>query len=241
MASFKEGLAAFARGPERAGVSTPIVAAAKVGKVHPFRMHSLEPFAMKPEHHDDAQEQQDGLDEQLERRFKEGFEAGRETALRAIDREQQDTWRRLGRSFAQRVEQLHEEFETGLLARDQRVAEGLLDLALELTAKLVARHVATDRDHALAVVQECLALMPAPARGLRLMLNPDDAQGLLEVAPELRERDIEVIADASIEAGGCRLRNDQFEIDATLYTRWRRILACLGRVEPDTPTDPGGP
>lgn len=242
MDSFKEGLAAFARNAARPkrGPSAPIISAQQVGETQPFRMHSLEPFSTDGDGLGAMTEAGESLDEQLEKRFQQGYEAGQEATQRAFEREQQQTWQRLGQSLAQRVAALQSEFEAELLAREQRIAESLLDLALEVAAKIVARQIAIDHDHSLAVVQECLAQLPTPAQGLRLCVNPDDAQGLLETGPLLRERAIEIVADASVAAGGCRIRNEHFEIDSTLRTRWRRTLAALGRTDPpDAPGEDG--
>jgi flagellar assembly protein FliH len=41
-----------------------------------------------------------------------------------------------------------------------------------------------------------------------------------------------VVEDPQIERGGCRLETPSTEIDATLETRWRRVIASLGRDDP---------
>jgi hypothetical protein len=38
-----------------------------------------------------------------------------------------------------------------------------------------------------------------------------------------------VVEDGAIERGGCKFQTGASEIDATLETRWRRVVASLGR------------
>ena len=38
-----------------------------------------------------------------------------------------------------------------------------------------------------------------------------------------------VVEDHRIEPGGCRISSPNCEIDATLATRWKRVIAGLGR------------
>ena len=39
----------------------------------------------------------------------------------------------------------------------------------------------------------------------------------------------QLIADVGTAPGGCRLETEQCEVDATVPSRWRRLLANLGR------------
>jgi flagellar assembly protein FliH len=47
------------------------------------------------------------------------------------------------------------------------------------------------------------------------------------------------IADARVARGGCRLETAQGEVDATLATRWLRVLAALGIDAHEHPLDDG--
>ena len=84
-----------------------------------------------------------------------------------------------------------------------------------------------------------------------LHLNPDDADLLGPVmAPVLAPRGAQIVPDRSIAAGGCLITSAGAEVDATLNTRWHRVLASIG--QPPTATaaldaadadeqDPGAP
>ena len=51
----------------------------------------------------------------------------------------------------------------------------------------------------------------------------------LEDDPALATLPWKIVEDAQIERGGCRLETPTTEVDATLETRWRRVVASLGR------------
>ena len=50
-------------------------------------------------------------------------------------------------------------------------------------------------------------------------------------------RHIELVADATIALGGCRLTSAGAEVDARVDERWRRILSAIGRDPADRPAD----
>jgi flagellar assembly protein FliH len=40
------------------------------------------------------------------------------------------------------------------------------------------------------------------------------------------------VSDPSVQPGGCRIETPQGEIDATVATRWRRVISTLGVDQP---------
>ena len=68
-----------------------------------------------------------------------------------------------------------------------------------------------------------------------IALHPADAElfrKLSDGEPALATLPWKVVEDPQIERGGCRLETPSTEIDATLETRWRRVIASLGRDDP---------
>ena len=113
---------------------------------------------------------------------------------------------------------------------DRNVADNVLSFALVI-AQAVLR---TDLDHRpeliIPVIREALAEFPTTGHSRQLHLHPQDAAIVKQHGSDLVSSGrIEIVEDASIERGGCRLRSDIGEVDATLPTRWRRALAALGR------------
>jgi flagellar assembly protein FliH len=112
----------------------------------------------------------------------------------------------------------------------QQVADDLLDLALVIAQQLVGAALDVRRELVLPVLAQALKSLPAGTQRIAVALNPRDV-ALVEAflhsdptAPDCR-----LVADAAIEAGGCRVDADVATIDGTMTTRWRRILAALGR------------
>jgi flagellar assembly protein FliH len=68
-----------------------------------------------------------------------------------------------------------------------------------------------------------------------LLVHPADAALIRKAAEDdsaLAALPWKIVEDAHIERGGCRLETPTTEVDATLETRWRRVLASLGRDDP---------
>ena len=113
---------------------------------------------------------------------------------------------------------------------DRNIADNVLSFAL-VVAQAVLR---TDLDHRpeliIPVIREALAEFPTTGHSRQLHLHPQDAAIVKQHGSDLVSSGrIEIVEDASIERGGCRLRSDIGEVDATLPTRWKRALAALGR------------
>jgi flagellar biosynthesis/type III secretory pathway protein FliH len=101
---------------------------------------------------------------------------------------------------------------------------------LTIVKRLMAAELALGRDHALAIVQECLAEVTHSSH-IRVKMNPFDSivvsqhrDKLLALAPQLK--DIDFVDDPSIE-GGCVIESDGGAIDARLETRLAMVEGDL--------------
>lgn len=111
----------------------------------------------------------------------------------------------------------------------QQVLDGVLDFALLLARHMIGETMAVRRERVLPVVAEALHQLPAMGSNARVLLNPTDVELVRSfLAAEPTAVDCKLTADASIAAGGCRVVTAQCDIDATVPTRWRRLLANLG-------------
>ncbi|HEY4038023.1 MAG TPA: FliH/SctL family protein, partial [Burkholderiaceae bacterium] len=91
------------------------------------------------------------------------------------------------------------------------------------------------RDAALPVVREAIALISDHTAHPRVHLSPQDydlVSGELEA--DATHRGCRFVSDPSVPPGGCRIETPQGEIDATLETRWRRVIAALGLDDSDS-------
>lgn len=158
-----------------------------------------------------------------EEAYREGLEAGQRQAEASLGAE-----RAALRELSSGLTELIGDFEQGL-------ANDVLSVSLEL-AKLIVRHsLKVKPDLVLSVIREAVSSLPGVDGQTTIHLHPSDATLLRELAEndkQLGELGWRIVEDPQIERGGCRLEAATTEVDATLETRWRRIIAALGRDDP---------
>lgn len=112
---------------------------------------------------------------------------------------------------------------------DQHVGDQLLDLGLEIAAQVVHGSLSVKRELLLPIIREAMGELPLHHGTISLHLNPDDAESLGEaLRDQLAHTGAHIVADQSISAGGCHLKAGNSDIDATMETRWRRVLEAIG-------------
>lgn len=138
-----------------------------------------------------------------------------------------------GRARAQqeirRLMQAAEQAESLIANEGEQFAAEMLDLALDLARQMVRTELKVRRESLLAVVREALDCLPHGAGGAQLVMNPADVELVRgHVGEELKAGAIRLVEDHRIEPGGCRIVSPACEVDATLATRWKRLVATLG-------------
>jgi flagellar assembly protein FliH len=117
-----------------------------------------------------------------------------------------------------------------LRAAESQVAEDLLSLALELARLMVRETLAVRRELIVPLVREAMQQMALFGAPSRLALHPADAALVRQdVGEQLDQLGCRLVEDGQIERGGCRIEGPATHVDATLATRWDRIVAALGR------------
>lgn len=169
--------------------------------------------------HNEAQ--QAGYAAGRETGYQEGFSAGQQAAMLE----------------AERLRTLADNLQQALATLDQEIAETVLDLALEVARQVVRTTLREQPESLLPVIREAIALLPLHHGGITLQLNPSDAALIREhlPSPAAHQPAWHVAEDPGIEAGGCLVRAGNSEIDATVATRWRHVLATIGAVDAGTP------
>lgn len=167
-----------------------------------------------------------GLWSERERR---AFERGRqEGALEATRAAQQ-----VRAGHVERIGRVVENLQAGLDQLASRGADALLDLALEAARQVVRRELSLQRDAALPVVREAIGLIVDHAAHPRVHLSPQDFELVCaELESDATHRGCRFVSDPSVQPGGCRIETPQGEIDATVATRWRRVISALGADQP---------
>ena len=76
------------------------------------------------------------------------------------------------------------------------------------------------------VVRE--ALQQTPQQHAQLHLHPDDSTLVRQyLGEQLSHSSQRIVDDASVERGGCRIESTGLQLDASVATRWRRVVENL--------------
>lgn len=130
---------------------------------------------------------------------------------------------------AQRFSALIRNLQTALDQIDQSVADELLALALEIAAQLTRGAIAAKADVLLPIIREAVTTLPLHHARIVLRLNPGDAGHIRSLlGDEFAQTGTQIVEDATISPGGCLLEAGASEIDATIETRWKRVLEAIG-------------
>lgn len=153
--------------------------------------------------------------------YQAGFEEGREEAYRAgLEAAQIE---------AQRIAALAENVENALAAIDQTVADQILALALEVASQVLRGTVSARPETLIPVVREAIAALPLHHGHVALHIHPDDAAMVRDhLGDHFAQSGWRIIEDREIQAGGCQLLAGSSEIDASLETRWKRVIESIG-------------
>lgn len=144
-----------------------------------------------------------------------------------------------GRKEAERIAAMAANLQQSLLGIDQSVADEVLGLALEVASQVLRRTIETDPDYLLPIIREALAALPLHHGHVTLHIHPTDAEAVRQhLGSQFTQAGWHVVEDAQVELGGCFLRAGSSEIDATLATRWKRVLESIGLAPAEPPEGP---
>lgn len=119
--------------------------------------------------------------------------------------------------------------QASLSHMDQTIAEQVLDLSLEVASQVIRSTIAVQNETLLPVIREAISALPLHHGHVMLHLNPADAGMVREqIGEQLAQTGTQIVDDNEISAGGCLLKAGTSEIDATLETRWKRVLDAIG-------------
>ncbi len=161
----------------------------------------------------------------------EGLKAGSE-AGRAAGREQglaacrEDT-----ATLAAALETAIAELSSRRAALVKEAERDLLALAVRIAERIVRRELSVDKAAAARAVLEAVGLAAGRSRAT-VRVNPADRAAVEEAHAELHRRfaeveDVEVVADESVERGGCRVLTAAGEVDMEVATQLERIERLL--------------
>lgn len=155
------------------------------------------------------------LDRMRDEARQEGYKAGYAAGQAAAQAE------------ANRLADAATSLEQALAEFDQQVADELLALATEIARQVVREEISARPDTIVKVVQEALAQLPH--QHATIFLHPDDASLVRSyVGDALAHAGHRLLEDARLSPGDCILESGSSQSDATLATRWRRVIETLG-------------
>jgi flagellar assembly protein FliH len=138
---------------------------------------------------------------------------------------------KLGREAAESLLAIAAKLDQQLADLDQTVAEEIVALAAEIARQVVSQAVALKPETIINVVRE--ALTHLPLQHAAIYLHPDDASLTRSYAGEqLSHSGHRIHENAKLARGDVMIEAGSSQIDASLATRWRRVLATIGQ---DTP------
>lgn len=153
--------------------------------------------------------------------YREGYAAGeaagREAGLAEV------------RLEASRLAALAEGFAAALRTSEAQLGNELLELALSIARQVVRAQVRSHPEWLIDVVREAMLALPSQHGHPTLYVHPDDAAMVRErLADSIAHTGWRIAEDATIEPGGCRVENGASEVDATLASRWKRVVEAIG-------------
>jgi len=149
--------------------------------------------------------------------YREGLEAGQQAAATAATE--------ATAQFAELVGNL----QVSLAHIDQHVAEQVLGVALEVATQVLRGAINTRPELLLPVIREALSALPLHHAHVVVRMNPADSPLIRQqIGEQLSQTGVQIVDDPEISPGGCQLLAGASEVDATIETRWRRVLESIG-------------
>ncbi len=117
-----------------------------------------------------------------------------------------------------------------LHAMQQHIANDLLAMAITTSKKMTAQALEIKPELIVPIVQEAIQQLPYSVQQPRLFLHPDDAKIVrTHLSDQLIQENWSIREDDQLTRGGCRIVTNGSEIDATIESRWQKILAAIGQ------------
>lgn len=173
-----------------------------------------------------AQGLQSGRAEGLEQGRAEGRAAGFQAGMKQGHAEGAS----LAREQAGRLDALADACGAALNGLEQEVGQALIHLATRIAEQVLRSHLRDHPNQILDLVQDVLQSSPREGAAIILRLHPDDlelVQTFLRQNPDVSQ--YQLVADEQLTHGGCIAETLHGSIDATLETRWLRVIAALGQ------------
>jgi flagellar assembly protein FliH len=129
-----------------------------------------------------------------------------------------------------RLAALVESLDKELHRVDQQVAQSLLELSMEIARQVLQQALKVKPELLLAIVNQAIAELPPFNQHAHVVLHPDDAHLVRgKMGVQLEHTGWKIFEDPLMARGGCRVETAHSQIDASLATRWKRVVSSIGQ------------
>lgn len=146
---------------------------------------------------------------------------------------------------AQRLAAIIARLGAPIAALEPDLEEAVLGLALEVARCVIGGEVSRSRDYLVRLIRDAIAKVPIEMGAPQIVLNPADLDLVRTVAPEIEQASATLVADESVEPGGClviangndtpvrdvrwhpRAGEGVSQVNLTLPSRWRSVMLNL--------------
>ncbi|WP_397475578.1 flagellar assembly protein FliH [Pusillimonas sp.] len=174
---------------------------------------------------------QQGLAEGRAQGVEEGRAEGREAGLKQT----LDEGRVQNETEAQRLAALLQNCAQALHEVEEETGQALIRLAISISQQVIRSTLTLEPERILETIHDILHLDGGQEGLLRLRLNPEDLALVQDhISDDPLARQWRLQADPAMERGGCVAETTLGSIDATLQTRWQRVVGALGHNIPWT-------
>ena len=152
---------------------------------------------------------------------KQGYSAGYEEGIASAQ------------ATAEQMGKLLDNLRQAIQNIDQHIADQLLAAAIEIANQVLRQSLQIKPELLLPIVRETIATLHHTDGHPALFLHPLDAELIRShIGEQLAHNNWRIIEDSTLTRGGCRVELGASEVDATLETRWKRVIESIG-VTPD--------
>lgn len=130
----------------------------------------------------------------------------------------------------QRLQSLIDFLEHPLQALNEEVEQQLTQVAVSLAQQLVRRELRIEPGEIVGLIRDSVKLLPANARKITILINPEDASLLrsaLSIDPNDDEQSWKLVEDPMMTRGGCEIKTETSIVNATLENRLSELAASV--------------
>ncbi|MBN8505659.1 MAG: flagellar biosynthesis protein [Burkholderiales bacterium] len=155
-----------------------------------------------------------------------GYQDGLRDGLAALEASKQQH----ARQVAAQLGVLVSSFDASFAELESQLADAFTRSVVQIAQQVLRSELRLHPDHVAQVAREAVEALMLTARHVRVRVHPDDLPLVEAGAAEvLAARGATLLADATIERGGCFVESDIATVDARIAKRWQLAAGMLGQ------------